>query len=48
MDAIEQHANKTFNALNLFTDTDAAARFYEKLGYLQVSDGKRTHQKVLT
>ncbi|WP_044617831.1 GNAT family N-acetyltransferase [Gynuella sunshinyii] len=48
MEAIEQHASKSFKVLNLFTDTDAASRFYVQLGYNLVREEKRTHYKVLS
>jgi GNAT superfamily N-acetyltransferase len=50
MQALEECAGQTgFNKLQLRTDTESGARFYESLGYDRVTDEELvTHRKVLT
>ncbi|HEU4557113.1 MAG TPA: GNAT family N-acetyltransferase [Longimicrobium sp.] len=46
--ALEEHARRHFTALVLRTDTDAAARFYETLGYAPLPPGgTATHRRDL-
>ncbi|HYH80790.1 MAG TPA: GNAT family N-acetyltransferase [Longimicrobium sp.] len=46
--ALEAHARGHFHALVLRTDTDAAARFYEALGYRALAaGGTATHRRDL-
>jgi GNAT superfamily N-acetyltransferase len=45
---LEQHALAAgYAQLRLRTDTSAAARFYERLGYSIVNDDSATHRRVL-
>jgi GNAT superfamily N-acetyltransferase len=47
--AIESHAVPSFSSLALFTPTDGASRFYERLGYTPVAAvERRSHMKHLT
>ncbi len=47
--ALEAHARGHFTALVLRTDTEAAARFYEALGYAPLPPGgTATHRRELT
>ena len=47
-EAIEAHATGRFTRLQLFTSADAAARFYEALGYSVVSGVEKvSHAKEL-
>lgn len=47
--ALEAHARGHFTALVLRTDTEAAARFYEALGYAPLAPGgTATHRRELT
>lgn len=47
--ALEEHARRHFTALVLRTDTAAAARFYEALGYAPLPPGgTATHRRDLT
>ncbi len=43
--ALEQRAPRSYSTLRLRTDTPAAARFYEALGYRPVIDVDATHIK---
>ena len=45
---LEARAHQCYTLLRLRTDTAAAARFYERLGYTAVIDPAATHQRVLT
>lgn len=46
--AIEDDARSHFHKLNLFTDTESAALFYEKLGYVRITGtAKVSHMKGL-
>ena len=42
---IEARARDTYSVLRLRTDTAAAARFYEALGYSAISDSTATHAR---
>ncbi|OOC14887.1 GNAT family N-acetyltransferase [Dickeya dadantii] len=46
--AIETFSGLYFHELHLFTDTDEAARFYQRLGYLPVNHPHTSHSKKLT
>jgi GNAT superfamily N-acetyltransferase len=46
--ALEQRARDEFTALRLRTDTDAAAAFYEALGYRRTREPDATHHRELT
>lgn len=48
MESIESWSKDHFDALSLFTDTQAASRFYESLGYHSVGEDKTSHFKKLT
>jgi len=45
--AVEQRASGAFTALRLRTDTNAAAAFYESLGYQPTSEPDATHRREL-
>jgi GNAT superfamily N-acetyltransferase len=48
VEAIESEAARTFEALRLFTDNDAAGRFYLRLGYEAIDRGSEaSHFKYL-
>ena len=47
--ALEQRARAAgYTHLRLRTDTSAAARFYERLGYIATTDNSATHYRTLT
>jgi GNAT superfamily N-acetyltransferase len=49
INAIEERARESFNALVLRTDTESAAAFYRTLGYERVAaPGTATHRRELT
>jgi GNAT superfamily N-acetyltransferase len=48
VNALEAWAEPRYRALRLRTDTEAAAQFYEHLGYRRVTDGVATHRRVLS
>jgi len=45
---LEERARPCYSWLQLRTDTDAAARFYERLGYLPIHSESATHRRPLT
>ena len=45
--AIESAARHRFRAVYLRSDTEAAARFYESLGFMPIDDGDATHALAL-
>lgn len=47
VEALIAAARPHFRVLRLRTDTDAAARFYERLGFAPVRSPHATHQRVL-
>lgn len=45
---LEERARARYAWLQLRTDTEAAARFYERLGYLPIHSKSATHRRALT